>query len=574
MTDFDGAMFLHREHRLEEAAQAYEEILAAGDAQFEPLFQFSLLRAQQGRFEESLALAEAAAAIRPDSWEIDAHIGTVLLALNRVEPAFHALFKAAGQKPQQPEVYNNLGAALRGLGRLERAREQFETAIRLRPNYVDALENLASTLNTLYLHDEAIEVLERLIATVGRSVVGLDHLGYALWKSGRLLEAEQHFREALSIDPAFARARAHLGNVAVEAGRIDEASEHFLAAIAMDPQAPEYYRFLAQIAPAALTARHRAALESLSQSAIPPHQRAEADFALSRYYDTIGDRDTSFDYLVAANALSRSLQIYNEAETLHTFDATRQLFTPQFLAAFAGHGNQSDIPVFIVGMPRSGTSLVEQVLASHPAIFGAGELALVQGLAAEVFATGVSSGGIRLFGDRYVDAIMHLAPRAARIIDKMPMNFRYVGLIHLALPHAKVVHTRRDALDTCFSCFSQSFESSQLGWTNDLGELGRYYRAYEDLMEHWKSVLPHDAMLEVAYEALIEDFETQARRLVEFLGLPWDDRVLEFHKTERSVKTASAAQVRRPLYPSSVKASRAYRARLGPLMQALGRSEF
>jgi hypothetical protein len=241
----------------------------------------------------------------------------------------------------------------------------------------------------------------------------------------------------------------------------------------------------------------------------------------------------------------------------------------------AGQGDPSPVPVFILGMPRSGTTLVEQMLASHPQVHGAGELsdftAAVAGLdGPDGVPADIGGAELRRIGARYVARVRPLAPGALRITDKMPANFRFAGLIHLALPNARIIHLRRDPVDTCLSCFSILFGGDQ-PHTYDLGELGRYYRAYQRLMEHWRAVLPLGVMLEVQYEALVGDFEPQARRIVAHCGLEWDDACLDFYKTQRPVHTASAVQVRRPVYQTSVGRWRPPEDLLRPLLDALDR---
>jgi hypothetical protein len=247
------------------------------------------------------------------------------------------------------------------------------------------------------------------------------------------------------------------------------------------------------------------------------------------------------------------------------------------MAAKAGQGHPSEVPVFIVGMPRSGTTLVEQVLASHPAVFGAGEQAILPylvnaGQAGEDFPSGagsLSGDDWHRLGETYAAKLCALAPQAKRITDKMPGNFLYAGMIHLALPKARIVHVRRDPLDTCFSCFSRLFDGN-LNYAYDLAELGRYFGAYDALMVHWRRALPEEAMLEVRYEDLVEDLEPQARRIVAYCGLEWDELCLAFHQTKRTVRTASAFQVRRPLCRSAIGRAAHYSAWLEPLRAALG----
>jgi hypothetical protein len=265
---------------------------------------------------------------------------------------------------------------------------------------------------------------------------------------------------------------------------------------------------------------------------------------------------------------------YDEAAELSSFAAIAKRFTPEAMQALQGSGDPSELPVFVVGMPRSGSTLVEQILAAHPKVLGAGELGDFGVAAAGGYAHSsrtafaLTAEGVRGIGARYAQKLRTLAPQAERIADKQPANFMFVGLIHLALPRARIVHVRRDPRDTCLSCYAQALTSA-IPYSGDLGELGRYYRAYEKLMAHWRAVLPPGAMLEIDYEDIVGDFATQARRLVEFCGLEWDERCLDFHTVERPVFTASAYQVRRPLYAGSIGRWRHYQEWLGPLFEAL-----
>jgi Sulfotransferase family len=260
----------------------------------------------------------------------------------------------------------------------------------------------------------------------------------------------------------------------------------------------------------------------------------------------------------------------------------RTVFDAALLSAKAGSGEPAPTPVFIVGMPRSGTTLIEQIIASHPKAVGVGELSdlddIVHALSGlnggtldfpEVVAT-MSGEQLRQVGARYVAAIRALAPTTERVTDKMTWNFHFPGLIHLALPNARIIHARRDPVDTCFSCFSLLFHHNGNHYTYNLGELGRFYRAYDSLMAHWRAVLPPGLMLEVRYEEVVDDLEKQARAIIAHCGLEWDDACLAFHKTRRPVRTASMAQVRKPIYHSSVGRWRPYRDQLRPLFEELG----
>jgi hypothetical protein len=321
--------------------------------------------------------------------------------------------------------------------------------------------------------------------------------------------------------------------------------------------------------------------ESLSRN-----ERMQLDFGLGKAYADVRDYPRSFAHLLAGNARKRAVTAYDEAATFALFDRIEEVFTPALIAAKAGAGEPAAAPIFVMGMPRSGTTLVEQIIASHPVVHGAGELHAFNDAVNELsaadggtmpFPDGVPAldgGDLRQIGARYVAALRALAARdetasRERITDKMPSNYYFAGLIHLALPNATIIHCMRDPVDTCVSCFSKLFSGEQ-NHTYDLAELGRYYRRYQQLMAHWSRALPAGRILDVRYEDVVADLDGQARRIIAHCGLPWDDACLSFHKTERPVRTASVTQVRQPIYSSAIGRWRVYEAQLGPLLDALG----
>jgi Sulfotransferase family len=278
------------------------------------------------------------------------------------------------------------------------------------------------------------------------------------------------------------------------------------------------------------------------------------------------------------NRLKRGQILYDERATLDQFERIRAVFTKELITETpAAQGTPT--PVLIVGMPRSGTTLVEQMLASHPHVFGAGELPDLPTLTAGLREAGGSDypdciaaldrAALRACGEAYVDGLRRRAPEAGCVTDKLPANFAHLGFACLAVPNVSIVHVRRDPLDTCLSCFSKLFAQDQLHFAYDLAELGRYYQAYARLMEHWRAALPPGRMLELQYEDVVADPEPHARRLLAHCGLEWDAACLRFHETKRPVRTLSAGQVREPLFRVSVGRARPYREWLGPVMEAL-----
>ncbi len=447
-------------------------------------------------------------------------------------------------KPRIPEIHNNRGLALAALGKFEEAAQAYRRATKIRPDNPETLCNWGVALAQLERYDEAAA----------------------------------KFRRAIAVSPGFAGARNNLGLILKEQGRITELVEAIEQAIRLSPREASYYDNLAAIRPFAAGDRYFTALETMAANpaSLSATNRMHLHFALAKTYEHVGRPEHAFQQLLAGNALKRTQISYDEAATLAQMDRSRELFTREFITDREGRGEQSPVPLFIIGMPRSGTTLIEQILASHPDIFGAGELslfeqtvdsvrgALPQSPAFPDMASCLSGEDIRSLGARYLETLTRRAPRAARITDKMPGNFLFAGLIHLALPNAAIIHATRDPIDACVSCFSVHFTTGQTH-TYDLAELGRHYRHYQALMSHWHRVLPPGRILDVRYEELVDNLEAVARRIIAHCGLTWDARCLDFHRTERTVRTASATQVRQPIYQTSVGRGRRYEKFLGPL---------
>ena len=304
-------------------------------------------------------------------------------------------------------------------------------------------------------------------------------------------------------------------------------------------------------------------------------------FALAKALEDTGDFARAFQFLKMGNNLKRRQIRYDEPGTLGMLERISKVFDRALLQRLGGQGHPSPTPVFVLGMPRSGSTLIEQILASHPQVHGAGELNHIEKAANMAVPLGgdlipypecvaaFDPASLARIGRAYIDSLPAVAQGKIRIIDKAPGNFMHIGLIRLILPNARIIHTTRNPVDTCLSCYSKLF-SSGLYFTYDLEELGRFYRGYRKLMSHWRRELPPGAMHEVSYEEVVRDLEGQARRIIDYCGLPWDGRCIEFHKTVRTVKTASAVQVRKPLFNSSIERWRKHASELAPLLRELG----
>ena len=373
---------------------------------------------------------------------------------------------------------------------------------------------------------------------------------------------------------------AHRRGIMLEqSGDLAEARAAFESALALMPDRVLFHHSLARIERFVPCDPRLPPLQALAQriDTLPPDEQVHLCFALGKAYADLGERDRAFRHYLNGNAIRRRSVRYDEAAALGFLRRIQQYATAETIAAGRGHGAASPAPVFILGMPRSGSTLLEQILASHPQVHGGGELHLFgQALAATGIArlypdafTAIPSAGLRQLGERYATALRKQGdPAAVRITDKMPTNYLFLGLIHLALPNATIIHTRRDPIDCCLSNFTTLFAPGRLGYSYDLGELGRYYRACDALMRHWHDALPN-VILDVRYEELVAGIEPVARRVVAHCGLAWDDACLQFPRARRQVQTASVSAVRQPVYASAIGRWQGQRDLYAPLLRAL-----
>ncbi|HEV2099300.1 MAG TPA: tetratricopeptide repeat protein [Stellaceae bacterium] len=618
--EFARAHSLHTEGRFDEAEQGYQRILTVEAGHLPALLQLGVLRLQQGRYEDAMELAQQALRRDPGSAEAHSNCAATLHLLARHDAAAASYEAALMLDPDRAEAHYGLGLALHSSGRTDEAIACYERALVIDPDYAEASCALGAALAALRDHDRALGYYRRALdvdpdyveALCGaaealreskqfdQAIAGYrkaltlqpEHaqahnaLGIVLRAAGRHHEALAAFSRAIDLAPDYAEAHHNLGIALEELGRISEAHAAFEQAITIDPA---NIRYVFALVASKRVSKGDPVLEALKTregqlDAQPESDRILLHFALGKALSDVGQHRRSFDHLLAGNKLKRRSIVYDEAWALAAMDEIRTVFSADLFARSGDSGHPSALPIFIVGMPRSGSTLVEQILASHAGVFGGGERAdffeamtsLGIGDDGTPFPRSVSAlSGAQLaqLGAAYVNRLSAAArsggiASAERVTDKMPGNFCLAGLIHLALPNARIIHTCRDPVDTCLSCFSRLFTAEQ-PFAYDLGELGRYYRACDGLIDHWRRVLPESVFLDVRYEELVADFEPQARRILAHCGLDWDPACLLFHRTERVVLTASATQVRQPLYRSSIGRWRPDQGTLWPLLDAL-----
>jgi tetratricopeptide (TPR) repeat protein len=532
------------------------------------------------RYDEALAAYDKALSIKPNLAEAWLGRGNVFRDLKRYDEAFAAYDKALAIKPDLEDAWVGRGNVFYDLKRYDEALAAIDTALGLKPDFANAFNNRGLVLERLERFEEALASCDKAIALKRDFAEAFRDRGLALVGLKRFEEALASYDKAIALK-LDAAAFGNRGDTLLTLGRLEEATESFERATALEPTEVRYHLSLVNSRRVTAADPHFTVMKELAreEESLDAERKIELHFGLGKAFADLGDYKQSFHHLLKANSLKRQQLDYNGTKTLGLFDRIRAVFTAELLREKGGLGDPSRLPVFVVGMPRSGTTLVEQILASHPSIFGAGELREFGDLATsirgpnlrefpEAVAT-MSGAELRALGARFLQMIQQMAPAAERITDKMPANFRYAGLIHLALPNARIIHVCRDPRDVALSCFSLLFFKDRLPFSYYLPELGRYIRAYQALMEHWREVLPRGVMLEVQYEEVVDNLAEQAQRIVAHCGLPWDAACLEFHKTDRAVRTASVTQVRRPIYRNSVGRWRDYEEFLQPLLREL-----
>jgi tetratricopeptide (TPR) repeat protein len=559
---------------------------AIGLRKEDPYYQFNMAIALHslGRIDEAIAYYQGALALKPDYAEAHNNLGSALIAKGDVGAATSHYERAIAINPDHSEAHNNLGNILKDQGRFDEAMAHFGRTLSIDPGRAEAWYNVGVALAAQGKVDETAEHYERALALKPEYADAHNNLGTMRAAQGAAEDAAAHYERAFAINPNHAEAHNNLGTVFKDQGRFDDAMLHYERALAIKPDYTEVHYNRAEVKTFQPGDADLTALEAMA--ARDDWSRGKAlyiHFALAKACEDIKDYSRGFEHLRKGNALKRAQIRYDENGVAELFRRTSAVFDASLLRRFEGEGDPSSVPIFVLGMPRSGSSLVEQILASHPRILGAGELTALEAVTRKEFGAGDGSlpypecvpaldgAALRRLGKSYLSYLPHLPPFAGgqvRIVDKTPDNFFRIGLIRLILPNARIIHTMRDPVDTCVSCYSKLFATG-LHFSYDLAELGRYYRRYSELMTHWRSVLSPGAMLDVAYEDVVDDLEGQARRLIDYCGLPWDDRCIAFHKTSRPVKTASAVQVRKPLFRTSLQRWRRYEESLTPLLDEL-----
>lgn len=566
--------------RLVQAVTCYTKVLETKPDDAEAHYNLGRALQELGEMDEAVTNYHKALQIKPDFVEAHYNLGVALQELGKLDEAIASYHKALTVKPDFAEVHCNLGIALQKLGKLDEAVACYHAALQIKPNFVEAHSNLGSVLQKQGKLGEAIASYHKVLQIKPDYAEVHCNLGSLLQQLGKLDKAVASYHKALQIKPDFAEAHNNLSNALMDLGRQDEAIASCHKALAVKPDYAVAHRHLSLMKK---FVEYDDDIKAMEQANTRPDigdpQRMHLSFALGKSFEDLHQYKKAFDFYLTGNTIKRGTFEYSIESVARTMEDLKELFTTEFFNRHKTTGVSDDTPVFILGMPRSGTTLVEQILASHENVYGAGELNHLSRIVASRF-TGVgdaklseslaqaSADDFSDAGREYINLIRENIDSAKFITDKMPLNFHRIGIIKLMLPRAKVIHYCRDPRDTCLSIFKNYFPADGNRYAYDLRELGQYYNLYRDLMAHWHKVLP-DFIYDIHYEDIVADQEEQSRSLITHCGLEWDDACLEYYNSDRVVKTASASQVRKPMYKSSVQSWKRYEKGLAPLLDVL-----
>ena len=582
------ALVLLHSGRLEESRAALEKVVELEPASVEARNNLGIVRQRLGALEPAADIYRSALARDAENAAAHSNLASVLNELGQFAQALDHAQRAIAREPRMVGAHVYAALAEAGLGRYGASLDWLDRALALAPDSVPVLTARADALRRLDRAEEGLAVCHQALTLAPENGEAWNTLGLLCHTLARDAEAIAAFEEAAHRLPQPGTALANKATILLEMGRSAEGQAALDAALAAEPDLAAAWYTRADTKTFTAGDRDIAVMEQLLKAAEGRGGRPSASqseprrlllhYALGKAYLDIADGPRAFHHLSAGSRLKRQSLPYDAEASARWMAAIAAAFPAALFERLREAGEPSDLPIFIIGIPRSGTTLVQQLIASLPDIHPAGEPRYVESLVGELGAAypgaidTLPRARFAALGRRYLALAAAAAPaNARRIIDKLPNNFLHAGLVHLVLPGARIIHCRRNPADTCLSCYSKLFTNGQ-EFSYDLGELGGFYRSYEALMAHWRAVLPPTHFIEVDYEKVVADLEGEARRLLQFCGLPWDPACLRFHENARIVRTASMNQVRRPLYTSSVGRWQRFRAELAPLLEALGRA--
>ena len=526
-----------------------------------------------GRIQEAIEEINSLNILYPNVPLLFNILGACYKQLGQLSDAEKMFKNAFSIKPDYAEAHFNYGIVQKDLGRIDAAIESYQNAISILPNYPDAHNNLGNAFKSIGMYAHAIESYEWAVAYKPEFEEAFNNLGVVQCDVGLQHLAIKNFEKAYSLNSNFFEALFYLGVAHKDLGNKSVAISTFEKLLEIQSHNTKVLRNLCEVKKFKKSdSKLINKMESLLNSdKINQSELIDLNFALSNVYLDLGDIDTQFKYLSDGNKLRKALLSYSIESSIKLFNTIKDVFDDLPTLTNNELSQSSLRPIFIVGMPRSGTSLVEQIVASHNEAHGAGELEFSTQIFSSIIANisgDVDKKDLLFFREQYLAKLNALKCSKNIITDKMPMNFRYIGLIISAFPEAKIIHLKRDARATCWSIYKNYFDSDGIGYSYNQNDLAQYYGLYSDLMSFWHERFP-DQIYDICYEDLTTNQEEETRKLLEYCDLDWDENCLNFHSNKRPVKTASALQVRKKMYQGSSEAWKKYEAYLQPLIKGL-----
>ena len=572
----NGVINLYVAGQMTQAERACRELLKTDPQSAIVLNILGAAQQKLGQLAEAVKSFEMAIQVKPDYAEAYYNYGTALQELTRPAEAVKSFEKAIQIKPDFAIAYDKLGNALQDLGQLKDAMKSYDMAIQIKPDFPNAFNHRGTALQDVEQWEAAMKSYDRAIQLKPDYAEAHYNRGIALQSLGQLQEAMKSYEKAIQIRPDYVSAYSNLGRALQDVGQLEEAMKSFSTAIQIKPDFAEAYHHLSMQKEFKPDDAQIRIMESLYADS----DRSEFDhkhlcFALANVYDDLGEYDKSFDCLAEGNRLRKKELNYNIDDDRKLMTRIKEVFSADNQALELAPDSMASIqPLFIVGMLRSGTTLVEQILACHSQIHGAGELVTMWQLACPILSilsdqNKLSQNDIKKVHDGYLERLTALNVPEIIITDKTPHNFLWIGFILSAFPGAKIIHLNRDPKAICWSIYKRYFSTKGHGYANDLVDLAEFYKLYIDLMSFWRERFP-DAIYDLCYEDLTESQEEETRKLLAFCDLQWEKRCLDFHENTRVVQTMSAAQVRKKMYQGSSEAWKKYAVHLQPLIDGLG----
>jgi len=543
------------------------------------LFNLGIALLKQGKTDEAIKQFRKAIQIYPPFADAYLEIANALNYKGDITNSITNYEKAIQLNPNATVAYHHLADIYKNSGQLSAAIKYYERAITIQNDFVESYCGLASALIGQFKYDRTIQLLESNIQRLPKTAYLYYCLAVAYQEQGEIEKAKTYYNKTLDIDNKSIDAQAGLAGILALQGEYEKAGEKLEYILKTQPD--NYSAKIAYITYAfefgATEKAIETGIECLNNDNVTDRLRSKLLFALAKLYEQQGNLDIAFEHYHQGNTLKNIT--FDEPGYVSMFDSLITTYTADIFAKHHHEFDSSENPIFIIGMPRSGTSLAEQILASHTDVYGAGELPIVNRMVDQlpiVLNTSIpypeclkdlDNHTLGQLASEYLEESQQKSNNEEFITDKMPSNFMHLGFISLMFPNARIIHCTRDPLDTCLSCYFQNF-TGEHPYAYSLSSLGKFYRMYEKLMGHWSKVIPNQ-IFDLSYENIVENPEQEIRRLVDFCGLEWSDKCLDFHQTKRTVATASHSQVRQNIYSSSVGKWRSYEKHLDELFSAL-----